>query len=97
MALPSTTNLFSSQTPTRFVLFPIDYHEVWQMYKKAEASFWPSEEVDLSKDHDDWTCALQRRRDTLDLSSSGLLCRLGLHRQRELGEPFREQNPDPRG
>lgn len=24
----------------RFVLFPIKYHEIWQMYKKAEASFW---------------------------------------------------------
>ncbi|KAI8622418.1 ribonucleoside-diphosphate reductase subunit M2-like protein [Chytriomyces sp. MP71] len=38
----------------RFVLFPIKYHEVWQMYKKAEASFWTVEEVDLSKDTSDW-------------------------------------------
>ncbi|KAI8821711.1 ribonucleotide reductase m2 polypeptide [Fimicolochytrium jonesii] len=38
----------------RFVLFPIQYHEVWQMYKKAEASFWTAEEVDLSKDMRDW-------------------------------------------
>ncbi|KAI9566492.1 ferritin-like superfamily [Boletus coccyginus] len=34
----------------RFVLFPIQYHEIWQMYKKAEASFWTVEEMDLSKD-----------------------------------------------
>ncbi|KAI3636003.1 hypothetical protein MIR68_005884 [Amoeboaphelidium protococcarum] len=40
--------------PNRFVLFPIKYHEVWQMYKKAEASFWTAEEVDLSKDIHDW-------------------------------------------
>ena len=40
--------------PRRFVLFPIQYHEVWQMYKKAEASFWTAEEVDLSKDTADW-------------------------------------------
>lgn len=40
--------------PNRFVLFPIKYHEVWQMYKKAEASFWTVEEVDLSKDTKDW-------------------------------------------
>ncbi|KAG1857522.1 ferritin-like superfamily [Suillus subluteus] len=33
-----------------FVLFPIQYHEIWQMYKKAEASFWSAEEMDLSKD-----------------------------------------------
>ncbi|KAK6350046.1 Ribonucleotide-diphosphate reductase (RNR), small subunit [Orbilia brochopaga] len=38
----------------RFVLFPIKYHEVWQMYKKAEASFWTAEEIDLSKDLADW-------------------------------------------
>ncbi|GAO45867.1 hypothetical protein SAICODRAFT_77829 [Saitoella complicata NRRL Y-17804] len=38
----------------RFVLFPIKYHEIWQMYKKAEASFWTAEEMDLSKDLHDW-------------------------------------------
>lgn len=38
----------------RFVLFPIQYQDVWQMYKKAEASFWTVEEVDLSKDLVDW-------------------------------------------
>ena len=38
----------------RFVLFPIRYHEIWQMYKKAEASFWTAEEIDLSKDLHDW-------------------------------------------
>ncbi|MCJ1329449.1 Ribonucleotide-diphosphate reductase (RNR), small subunit [Thelotrema lepadinum] len=42
------------ENPNRFVLFPIKYHEVWQMYKKAEASFWTAEEVDLSKDLHDW-------------------------------------------
>ncbi|KAJ1967149.1 Ribonucleotide-diphosphate reductase (RNR), small subunit [Dimargaris xerosporica] len=40
--------------PDRFVLFPIKYHEIWQMYKKAEASFWTAEEIDLSKDMKDW-------------------------------------------
>ncbi|ORX95228.1 ribonucleoside-diphosphate reductase small chain [Basidiobolus meristosporus CBS 931.73] len=40
--------------PRRFVLFPIKYHDVWQMYKKAEASIWTAEEVDLSKDMNDW-------------------------------------------
>jgi len=40
--------------PKRFVLFPIQYHDIWQMYKKAEASFWTAEEVDLSKDLKDW-------------------------------------------
>ncbi|TPX32071.1 ribonucleoside-diphosphate reductase [Synchytrium microbalum] len=42
------------ENPNRFVLFPIQYQDVWQMYKKAEASFWTAEEVDLSKDLNDW-------------------------------------------
>ncbi|KAL8770918.1 MAG: hypothetical protein Q9209_003569 [Squamulea sp. 1 TL-2023] len=42
------------ENPQRFVLFPIKYHEIWQMYKKAEASFWTAEEIDLSKDLHDW-------------------------------------------
>jgi len=43
------------QSKRRFVLFPIRYPEIWQMYKKAEASFWTAEEMDLSKDLHDWT------------------------------------------
>ncbi|KAL2752569.1 hypothetical protein ACRALDRAFT_2112886 [Sodiomyces alcalophilus JCM 7366] len=42
------------ENPQRYVLFPIKYHEIWQMYKKAEASFWTAEEIDLSKDLHDW-------------------------------------------
>lgn len=38
----------------RFVLFPIRYNAIWQMYKKAESAFWTAEEVDLSKDMNDW-------------------------------------------
>ncbi|WP_075884047.1 ribonucleoside-diphosphate reductase small subunit [Candidatus Protochlamydia sp. W-9] len=38
----------------RFVLFPINHAEIWQMYKKAEASFWTAEEIDLSSDLLDW-------------------------------------------
>lgn len=43
-----------TESRRRFVLFPIQYHEIWQMYKKAEASFWTAEEMDLSKDMHDW-------------------------------------------
>src|ERR1700753_3119799 len=38
----------------RFVLFPIQYPKIWEMYKKAEASFWTVEEVDLSQDIVEW-------------------------------------------
>lgn len=42
------------ENPRRFVILPIEYPDIWQMYKKAEASFWTAEEVDLSKDIADW-------------------------------------------
>ncbi len=38
----------------RFVLFPIKHQEIWEMYKKAEASFWTAEEIDLNPDLQDW-------------------------------------------
>jgi ribonucleoside-diphosphate reductase beta chain len=38
----------------RFVLFPIQHNDIWQMYKQAEASFWTAEEIDLSPDIRDW-------------------------------------------
>ena len=37
------------ENPRRFVILPIQYDEIWKMYKKAEASFWTAEEVDLSQ------------------------------------------------
>jgi len=40
--------------PGRFVLFPIQYQDVWKMYKKHEASFWTTEEIDLAEDTKDW-------------------------------------------
>ena len=41
-------------TNDRFVLFPIKHHDIWQMYKQSEASFWTSEEIDLTRDMNDW-------------------------------------------
>jgi ribonucleoside-diphosphate reductase beta chain len=38
----------------RFVMFPLRYHDIWEMYKTAEHSFWTSEEIDLSQDLTDW-------------------------------------------
>lgn len=48
------------ENPNRFVLFPIKYHDIWQFYKKAEASFWNAEEVDLSKDMTQWDNRLNK-------------------------------------
>ncbi|KAK1236726.1 Ribonucleotide-diphosphate reductase (RNR), small subunit [Marasmius sp. AFHP31] len=52
--LPESEEPLLQETKRRFVLFPIQYPEIWQMYKKAEASFWTAEEMDLSKDLHDW-------------------------------------------
>ena len=38
----------------RFVLFPIQHHDIWDFYKKAEQVFWTAEEIDLSQDLSDW-------------------------------------------
>lgn len=38
----------------RFVMFPLRYHDIWEMYKTAEHSFWTAEEIDLSQDQSDW-------------------------------------------
>jgi len=42
------------ENPRRFVMFPIQYPDIWEMYKKAEASFWTAEEVDLAVDVKHW-------------------------------------------
>ncbi|TDB63428.1 ribonucleoside-diphosphate reductase small subunit [Arundinibacter roseus] len=42
------------EDPLRFVLFPIKHQDIWQMYKRHEASFWTAEEIDLSQDQKDW-------------------------------------------
>jgi len=38
----------------RFTLFPMKYPRIWEFYKKAEASFWTAEEIDLTYDYRDW-------------------------------------------
>lgn len=38
----------------KFTLFPIQYYDVWELYKQAVSSFWTVEEVDLSRDLSDW-------------------------------------------
>jgi len=38
----------------RFVIFPIQHSDIWDWYKKQEASFWTAEEIDLHQDVVDW-------------------------------------------
>jgi ribonucleoside-diphosphate reductase beta chain len=46
------------ENPNRFVLFPIQHPDIWEMYKKQEASIWTAEELDLSPDLVDWESKL---------------------------------------
>ncbi|GKY90383.1 ribonucleoside-diphosphate reductase subunit M2 [Mayamaea pseudoterrestris] len=50
------------ENPNRFVLFPIQDDDIWQMYKKAEASFWTAEEIDLASDLQDWQSLTSNER-----------------------------------
>ncbi len=42
------------ENKNRFVIFPIQHSDIWQWYKKQEASFWTAEEIDLHQDVVDW-------------------------------------------
>jgi len=46
----------------RFVLFPIEHTEVWEMYKMHAASFWTAEEIDLAEDAKDWASLSEDER-----------------------------------
>ena len=41
------------ENENRFVIFPIQHHDIWEWYKKMEASFWTAEEIDLHQDLSD--------------------------------------------
>jgi ribonucleoside-diphosphate reductase beta chain len=43
-----------AENKDRFVIFPIKHNDIWEFYKKSEASFWTAEEIDLSNDISDW-------------------------------------------
>jgi ribonucleotide reductase beta subunit family protein with ferritin-like domain len=50
----SNTEEILNEKNQRYVLFPLKYNNIFNLYKKALASFWTVEEVDLSKDANDW-------------------------------------------
>ena len=43
-----------TNTNNSYTLLPINYNNLWNLYKKALASYWTVEEIDLSKDTNDW-------------------------------------------
>ncbi|CAJ1025402.1 Ribonucleotide reductase, small chain, putative, partial [Leishmania shawi] len=42
------------ENPFRYVLFPIQYHDIWRKYKEQESCIWTVEEIDLGNDMKDW-------------------------------------------
>ena len=54
MATNKTTEPLLESTDERFVMFPLQYGDIWDLYKKQVDCFWRAEEVDLSKDLTDW-------------------------------------------
>jgi ribonucleoside-diphosphate reductase subunit M2 len=47
-----------TESTNRFVLYPVKYTDIWNMYKTAVSAFWQVEEIDLSKDIEDWESKL---------------------------------------
>lgn len=47
-----------TENKDRFVLYPIKHNDIWDYYKKAEASFWTAQEIDLVQDMTDWATKL---------------------------------------
>ena len=52
--MPAAQNDILAENPDRFCLFPIAHPQIYEFYKKAVASFWTVEEVDVSSDRDDF-------------------------------------------
>jgi len=63
---------------SRFVVLPVKYPDLYDMYKKAVSSFWVSEEVDLSGDISDWNKLTDNERHFISLILAFFACMDGL-------------------
>jgi ribonucleotide reductase beta subunit family protein with ferritin-like domain len=50
----AVTNPVLDDAPSRWVMFPIVHGDLWKMYKQHVASFWTTEEIDLTDDLRQW-------------------------------------------
>lgn len=48
------TNILTKENPSRHVIFPIKYPQLWEAYKNAQDTFWTAEEIDMTRDRKDW-------------------------------------------
>ena len=54
----SSKELLLKPNNSRYCLFPIEHHDIWNLSKQALSSFWVVEEIDFTKDLDDWNYKL---------------------------------------
>tara|TARA_Y100001970_G_C14036614_1_gene751437 strand:- start:16 stop:999 length:984 start_codon:yes stop_codon:yes gene_type:complete len=62
----STKELLLSEEETRYVIFPIKYDDIWKEYKKAIANIWTVEELDLTKDYDEYSKLSKNEKHFID-------------------------------
>ena len=51
---PSNTEPLLTPDDSRYVMFPIKYPDIWDMYKRSIDSFWHTGEISLAQDLTDW-------------------------------------------
>jgi ribonucleoside-diphosphate reductase subunit M2 len=62
----------------RFVVLPVKYNDLFEMYKKAISCFWVAEEIDLSNDLNDWKCLDSNEKHFISLVLAFFACMDGL-------------------
>jgi ribonucleoside-diphosphate reductase subunit M2 len=60
--MSKTTEILLTPNENRYVMFPIEHNDIWEMYKKQVDSFWRAEEIDLSKDYNYWVNLTEEER-----------------------------------
>lgn len=54
MNTSSEQEILLQDNPYRYVIFPIQYHDMWKLAITQREAFWNESEIDLSKDRKDW-------------------------------------------
>ena len=58
MNISKNTEFLLKDNPNRYVMFPIKFPKVWEMYKKQQKCYWTAEEMKLVDDMNDWNLKL---------------------------------------
>ena len=58
----NTNDPLLAENPNRYVMFPLQDHDIWQLYKKMFDCMWRAEEIDFSKDMKHWESLTEKER-----------------------------------